>query len=116
MNHSALHTSPSTPITAKANRQLPCRMHQTTSGGATSAPTDEPMLNQPVAIERSLAGNHSDVARKADGKPAASVTPSMARNTASDTQLPAVLCRMQTTDQAPANSAKPSLVPSTSST
>ncbi|MGD7501149.1 hypothetical protein ACQCQB_12050, partial [Ralstonia pseudosolanacearum] len=22
-------------ITAKANRQLPCRMHQTTSGGAT---------------------------------------------------------------------------------
>src|ERR1700733_8371223 len=99
-----LQTSSSTPIDTNAMRQLPCTTHQNTSGVATPAPIDEPMLNQPVAIERSLAGNHSEVALRPEGMPAASVRPSMPRNTASEIQPLAAPCSMHAPDHAMAKS------------
>ena len=107
---------PMAPTMTKDICQLPCRMVHTTSGGAHRAPIEEPMLNQPMAIERSLAGNHSVVAFTPAGMPAASVRPSMPRNSAMLCQPVAMAAQAQATDQASAKTAKPSLVPMASMT
>src|SRR5260370_33002163 len=73
---------PATPTITNANCHCPCNKAQTTSGGASSAPMDEPMLNQPIATERSLAGNHSLVAFTPAGMPPASAMPSTPRKNA----------------------------------
>jgi len=62
-------------------------MQKMTSGGASIAPSEVPVLSQPAAIERSLAGNHWLIVFMPAGKIAASLTPSMARNVASAGQL-----------------------------
>jgi len=94
-----------------ASCQPLCRIAHTTSGGASNAPKDEPMLNQPMATERSLAGNHSVVALTPAGKPAASVMPSNPRRNAMLCQPLARAAPAQASDQAKAKTAKPSLVP-----
>lgn len=91
-------------------------MAHTTSGGASSAPTDEPMLNQPIATERSFAGNHSDDAFTPPGMPAASATPRMPRKSARLCQPVASAVAAHASDQAAAKIAKPIFVPSASST
>lgn len=107
---------PSTPTTTKDHCQLACRIVHTTSGGAHRAPIEEPMLNQPIATERSRAGNHSVVALTPAGMPAASVNPSKPRKKAMLCQPVASAAQAQATDQASANTAKPILVPTASST
>ncbi len=74
------------------------------------------MLNQPIATERSLAGNHSVVAFTPAGMPAASVRPSRPRKKAMLCQPVASAALAQASDQARANTAKPILVPIASST
>src|SRR6266536_1857207 len=53
------------------------------SGGAITAPTAVPPLMIPIAVARSLAGNHSVTARVAAGKPPPSPTPRSSRLAAS---------------------------------
>ncbi len=105
---------PIAPTIRKAVCQPPLRIAHTTSGGASSAPMDEPMLNQPMPTERSLAGNHSVVALTPAGMPAASVMPSSPRKTARLAQPLASAAAAQASDQASANTAKPILVPTAS--
>jgi len=95
--------------------RCPYRIAATTSGGASTAPIDEPMLNQPIATDRSLAGNHSVVALTPAGMPADSVAPSKPRNTARPCQEVANAVAQQASDQARAKIANPSLVPMASS-
>ncbi|MNP35600.1 hypothetical protein D3C76_1289400 [compost metagenome] len=102
---------PEAPTITNASCQPLCRIAHTTSGGASKAPSDEPILNQPIATERSLAGNHSVVALTPAGKPAASVMPSSPRMKAMLCQPVARAAPAQASDQAMANTAKPSLVP-----
>ncbi|MNN95734.1 hypothetical protein D3C81_2145890 [compost metagenome] len=64
-----------------------------------------------MATERSLAGNHSVVALTPAGRPAASVMPNSPRMNAMLCQPVAKAAPAQATDQAMANTAKPSLVP-----
>src|SRR6202000_857533 len=85
-------------------------------GAPTPPPRGEPMLNQPIATDRSLAGNHSLVALTPAGMPAASARPSTPRNSARLRQPVAQAAAAQATDHASANAAKPSLVPTVSST
>ena len=106
---------PSAPTIRKAHCHCPCNRDQTTSGGASNAPTDEPMLNQPIATERSLAGNHSVVALTPAGMPAASVRPNTPRKKARLCQLVDHAAAAQATDQASAKRPKPSFVPIVSS-
>src|SRR5438270_13265992 len=100
----------------KAKRQSYLRMLHTTSGGAAIAPTDEPMLNQPVATERSLAGNHSPTTFNPAGITDDSAPPKRARQRLNCHQFTASPCSMLAADQANANSAKPIRVPTRSST
>jgi hypothetical protein len=69
------------------------------------------MLNQPIATERSRAGNHSADALTPAGMPAASVRPSTPRNAARLCQPVASAAEAQASDQASANAKKPILVP-----
>ena len=71
------------------------------------APNDVPTLNQPVATDFSLSGNHSATAFMPDGMAAASVKPMKARKPASDSQPVAPACSTPENDQSTANSAKP---------
>ncbi len=83
--------------------------------GASTAPIDEPMLNQPIATERSRAGNHSVAALTPAGMPAASVMPSTPRKNARLPQPVASAAAAQASDHASAKTAKPILVPIASS-
>src|ERR1700761_5949034 len=107
---------PSAPTIRNAHSHPPLRMAHTTNGGANSAPIDEPMLNQPIATERSFAGNHSVVAFTPAGIPAASAAPSAPRDSAIVCQLVPSAVAAHATDHARANTAKPILVPTASST
>jgi len=51
-------------------------------GGAISAPVLDPALKIPIALPRSFAGNHSDIALVAAGQLPASPTPRRKRKTA----------------------------------
>jgi hypothetical protein len=73
------------------------------------------MLNQPIATERSLAGNHSLVAFTPAGMPAASATPSKPRKNARLCQPVDHAAAAQASDHAIAKAAKPILVPMVSS-
>src|SRR5476649_723275 len=90
-------------------------MHQTTSGGATMAPMEVPELNQPVATDFSLSGNHSETTLMAAGMAADSEKPSRARKKDSDNQPVVKACSIQATDQNTVKTAKPMRVPIISS-
>src|SRR3954447_21222129 len=95
----------------KAICQLQVSDSQTTSGGAIMAPTELPVLNQPVATDRSLAGNHRVEVFTPDGIAAASLTPSNPRKKAIDCQLPEKACRAAAVPHRKAARAYPSLSP-----
>lgn len=82
-------------------------MNQTTRGGAIIAPIDVPVLIQPVATDRSLAGNHWLMAFMPAGKMVASRTPSRLRKKASAGQLEARPWSMLAMAQPNAKIAKP---------
>src|SRR5689334_25105047 len=84
---------PRRPVTRKAMRQFHVTDSQITRGGATMAPTELPVLNQPVATERSLAGNQRVEVLTPDGIAAASLMPSRPRNRAMVCQPPANACK-----------------------
>src|SRR3954470_13389182 len=79
--------TPIRPVTMKAKRQSQVTASQITRGGAILAPTELPVLNQPVATERSLGGNQRVEVLTPDGMAAASLPPSRPRNRAIDCQL-----------------------------
>src|SRR3954471_7887909 len=91
------------PVTMKAICQLQVNDSQTTRGGAIIAPTELPVLNQPVAIERSLGGNQLVDILMPEGMAAASPIPSMALNPAMACQLPARAWSAQAVPQVRAN-------------
>src|SRR3954465_13575263 len=97
------------PVTMKATCQPQVSDSQTTNGGAIMAPTELPVLNQPVAIERSLGGNQLVDILTPAWPAAASPMPSMARNAAMDCQLPATVWSAQAVPQVRANMTFPSL-------
>src|SRR6478672_741809 len=68
-------------------------------GGATTAPTAVPALIIPMAVARSLNGNHSATARVAAGKPPPSPTPSKNRLAASMAKFSASPWLAQAIDQ-----------------
>jgi hypothetical protein len=84
------------------------------SGGATIMPTAVPRLMTPMAVERSLTGNHSATARVAAGKPPPSPAPSSSRKTASVARFPASAWPADASDQNTMIAVKPARVPSTS--
>src|SRR3954453_6981606 len=98
----------------KASCQPQVNDSQTTKGGAIIAPTELPVLNQPVAIERSLGGNQLVEVLTPEGMAAASPMPSMPRNTASACQLPANAWSAQAVPQVRAKIKYPSLRPTRS--
>ena len=73
---------PIAPVSTKANCQLTATMAHATRGGASIDPTDAPILKNPPAKARSLAGNHTDVAFMPAGLAEPSARPSRARNPA----------------------------------
>src|SRR5215216_2126942 len=95
----------------KATCQPQVSDSQTTRGGAIMAPTELPVLNQPVATERSLGGNQLVAILTPDGIAAASPMPSMARKPAMACQLPAKAWSMQAVPQVRAKRKYPSLSP-----
>ena len=60
--HQIVQTSPVAPVAKKTQRQLARPRMAAIAGGATTAPTAVPALIIPMAVDRSLAGNHSDTA------------------------------------------------------
>src|SRR6516162_10577056 len=108
--------NPKLPVTMKAICQLDCTRTQITRGGANKAPSDVPALKKPTATERSLAGNHSEIALIPAGIAAASVNPSNPRKAAREPQPPAKACNTLDKDQAIANNVNPDLMPRKSST
>jgi len=115
MDQSATQIKPIAPTMTKAHFQFPCNKAQTTNGGAHTAPIEEPILNQPMAIDRSFAGNHSVVALTPAGIPADSASPRKPRNAARLCHPVASDAAAQAKDQANANNRKPIFVPSVSS-
>ena len=86
------------------------------SGGATTAPSVEPLLKIAIANARSRTGNHSATAFAAPGQLPASPMPSRKRNAESCTTERAAACSVEATVQMPTNSMKPTRVPTRSST
>src|SRR3954453_10099482 len=103
--------TPIRPVTMKAKRQSQVTASQITRGGATMAPTELPVLNQPVATERSLGGNQRVEVLTPDGMAAASLTPSKPRKKAIDCQLPENAWSAAAVPQSSAAMAYPSLRP-----
>src|SRR3954467_4060477 len=99
------------PVTMKATCQPHVSDSQTTRGGAIIAPTELPVLNQPVPIERSLGGNQLVEILTPEGIGAASPMPSRARNAAMDCQLPARAWSAQAVPQVRAKRKYPNLSP-----
>jgi hypothetical protein len=56
--------------------QPKCNPRKAISGGATMAPTAAPLLNKPMAVERSSGGNHSPASLIPAGQLPASPIPS----------------------------------------
>src|SRR5581483_11653086 len=81
--HHAVHKRPSAPESTKIQRQVAKLRMTAIRGGAMTAPTDVPALIIPIAVARSLVGNHSATARVAAGKPPPSPIPSRNLLTAS---------------------------------
>src|SRR3954471_15377039 len=103
--------TPKKPVMRNATRQLHVNASQITRGGAIMAPTELPVLNQPVATERSLGGNQRVEVLTPDGMAAASLTPSRPRNRAIDCQLPENACNAAAVPQSRAARGDPSLRP-----
>src|SRR3954469_14454356 len=99
------------PVTMKGTWQTHGNDSQTTRGGAIIAPTELPVLNQPVAIERSWGGNQLVDILTPEGMAAASPIPSRARKPAMDCQLPAKAWSAQAVPQVSANKKYPNLSP-----
>jgi len=87
---------------------------QVTSGGATTAPRHEPLLNNPMAKARSRAGNHSETALTPPGQLPASPNPSRKRNSPKWSAELATACSMAATDHQVMVNEKPRRVPSQS--
>ncbi len=77
-------------------------------------PTAVPALMMPIAVERSVTGNHSATARVAAGKPPPSPMPSRRRLTTSMLKLVARPWLAQATDQKSMIASMPMRVPTTS--
>src|SRR2546425_12172095 len=88
------HRKPREPTTTKAGRQSPKRPRRnTTSTGATAAPTEEPLSKSATAQPRSRRGNHSETAFVAAGQLAASPAPSRKRKKRSEERRVGKECR-----------------------
>ncbi|CNT84783.1 Uncharacterised protein [Salmonella enterica subsp. enterica serovar Bovismorbificans] len=96
------------PLSAKVS------IAQTTSGGASIAPIEVPILNRPPAIPRSFVGNHSALALIPAGIADASVSPIRPRRNARLIQPPASACAMLISDHNKAKIKKPIFSPMTS--
>lgn len=88
-----------------ANCQLCNQIAAATNGGAIIAPTEDPKLNHPTAIDLSLAGNHSLVAFNPAGIIAASEAPTAPLVTANPIQLPENAVLIQNIDHNKAKTA-----------
>ena len=84
------------------------------SGGATTMPRAVPAFMMPMAVERSLTGNHSATARVAAGKPPPSPAPRSSRQAAIRPKLVARAWPAQASDQRVMMIVKPRRVPSAS--
>ena len=87
---------------------------QAMSGGAIIPPRPVPALMMPMAVERSLTGNHSATARVAAGKPPPSPTPRSNRLVASMITPVAMPWLAHASDQKIMMISNPRRVPSTS--
>ena len=85
-------------------------------GGATTAPTVDPLLKIAIANARSRTGNHSATAFAAPGQFPASPTPRMKRKRPSCMTFRAVAWSMDATVQIPTKTMNPTRVPIRSST
>jgi hypothetical protein len=94
MYQKAEKMTPSRPVATKATRQFQVIASQIARGGAIRAPSDVPALNQPIATERSLAGNQRVATLTPVGIAADSLTPSSPRKSDNCCQLPAVACNV----------------------
>src|SRR5262245_41973908 len=75
------HKNPTPPVMKNTQRHPSAPTMSAMSGGATTAPTAEPVLKIPNASERSRGGNHSATALPEPGKPPPSPMPSRKRHT-----------------------------------
>jgi hypothetical protein len=94
--------------------QCTLRITNAMPGGAITAPTAVPALMMPMAVERSLTGNHSVTARVAAGKPPPSPMPSNSRLAASMMTFVARPWLAHASDQKIMITVKPWRVPRTS--
>src|SRR5678816_2043272 len=78
------HRRPRPPVTRNAARHPKRSVNGGTASAATMTPTLEPLLNIPVAKDRSFCGNQSATVRMAVGKFAASPAPNAKRATVND--------------------------------
>src|SRR5262245_58088752 len=77
--HQNAHAMPAAPQAMNTHRQLPCRRMAAIAGGAMTAPTAVPALTIPIAVDRSVTGNHSAMTFVAAGNPPPSPMPSRKR-------------------------------------
>src|SRR4051812_4053275 len=77
----ATQTNPAPPVRKKTQRQPSVVTISAMRGGATTAPSDDPVLKIPNASARSRVGNHSATALPEPGNPPPSPMPSRKRNT-----------------------------------
>jgi len=96
-------------------RQLVKDRRSAMSGGATTIPSAVPAFMMPMAVERSLTGNHSATTRVAAGKPPPSPAPRSRRQAASMAKLVARAWPAQASDQNTMMMVKPRRVPKRSS-
>src|SRR5207237_565697 len=98
--HQIVQTRPVAPVAKKTHRQLATPRMAAMAGGATTAPAAVPALIIPIAVDRSLAGNHSETALVAAGKPPPSPIPKRKRQTSSEQKPVARPCVAVASDQA----------------
>src|SRR5262245_47642320 len=110
--HQIAHTRPAAPHAMKTQRQLLNVMIAAMAGGATTAPIAVPALMRPIAVDRSLTGNHSATTFVAAGKPPPSPAPSRKRLVASIQTLVASAWLAQAIDQKTMMTKNPRRVPS----
>src|SRR6185369_15117631 len=95
-------------------RQFRCNTIIANNGGATTAPKDDPVLNNPNAMDRSFGGNHSATALPEPGNPPPSPMPSRKRNTPRPSTDDTVPVRKFAADHQTIITAYPRRVPSQS--
>src|SRR5215475_6563954 len=112
--HHRAHSKPNAPVRTKIHRQVAWERTMAISGGAITAPPAVPALMIPIAVARSLVGNHSATTRVAAGKPPPSPVPSRNRLIARARKLAANAWLADASDQNTMMTTNPRREPSTS--